>query len=621
MCEISRIVHREQGDQGLTPEAVIFRYLEAANRQPMSVESFVRVLSADADLLGRWLNLLNVAADPGDLSTAIKTLSSERLHNLAQAQAWAVLPVAGSARLGLDQWQAVLRSAFLAEVLAEQLGFEDPVQVRWQILLAVSGVSLSNDRHLMELSAFRGVRPELLNDASALIKIFGVVDAFEVLDEYEAAQLAQSLLDVDAENFSELVEWAGTRSADLVRSLGLSEDREADWSNRLWVQQQVAMLSELLNVAESLEDIQSAHELIARSLFRQVPYLLVESGPGRYRATLDKDVEIHIESDSSHIARAIREGETQLLTDQTDLSVGDRQLLRRMNTEEALCIPMRHGDQNLGALLVTVDEDVDLEFALTLYTAALAQSLANLDVDSRGELELLKRYRQREEKRLRELVHEANNPLSVVQNYLHILEMRLQHETTATEQLSMIGVELKRATQIIQRARELSPITDLVTDAQVALAEFDINDLARRVHELHSGYAADHDVDMFLELTSDAVVVRSDEQRLAQILNNLVRNAIEAATGESVHIGGYVGVFREGREGIEIYVRDTGPGLPRAVLEQLADPKESSKGGDHAGLGLHIVHRLVGELGGNIDVRTSTGQGATFNLFLPLRPR
>ena len=56
------------------------------------------------------------------------------------------------------------------------------------------------------------------------------------------------------------------------------------------------------------------------------------------------------------------------------------------------------------------------------------------------------------------------------------------------------------------------------------------------------------------------------------------------------------------------------------VLERLADPKETSKGGDHAGLGLHIVHRLVAELGGNIDVRTATGQGTSFNLFLPLNP-
>ena len=85
-------------------------------------------------------------------------------------------------------------------------------------------------------------------------------------------------------------------------------------------------------------------------------------------------------------------------------------------------------------------------------------------------------------------------------------------------------------------------------------------------------------------------------------------------------LGSLVGVFREGREGVEITVKDTGPGLSRAVLENLSEPKDSTKGGDHAGLGLHIVHRLVRELQGSIDVRTAQAQGTRFTLFLPIKP-
>jgi signal transduction histidine kinase len=602
----------------LTPEAVIFRYLEAANRQPLSVDFFVRILSADADLLGRWLNLLDTPAEPDRLTNAVRELTPEKIHSLAQAQAWAVLPVAGSARLGLDQWQTVLRSAFLAEVLAEQLGMKDPVTVRWRILLAISGVSLPQDPDLMELAAFRGTRPELLGDAGMLIRIFGVVDAFEVVGEFEAAQQAHSLLGLETSNFSELVAWAGSRCSDLVHSLNLAADPEADWSNRLWIQQQVSMLTELLQLADNHEAVQSAHEFITRSLFREVPLLLVEQGAGEYRGVVDPDVVIHADSASSDIATVIRNGETQSIVDSADLSVGDRQLLRRLGYREVTCMAVRLNGHTGAVLLMASDDEVDYEFALNLYLEALAQRLNSLGATS-NELELLKRYRQREEKRLRELVHEANNPLSVVQNYLHILEMRLQHEASAVEQLAMIGTELTRATEIIQRARDLPPVTDLDAEAQVIVAEFDVNELVRRVHELHLGYAADHNVTLTLEAQPGAVVVRSDEQRLAQVLNNLVRNGIEAAAGESVTIGTDTGIFREGREGIELFVRDTGPGLPRSVLERLADPKESTKGGDHAGLGLHIVHRLVQELGGNIDVRTAAGQGTSFNLFLPLR--
>jgi signal transduction histidine kinase len=583
----------------------------------LSVDAFVRVLSADADLLGRWLNLAHCPAEPDALVRVISNLNQDEILSLAQAQAWGVLPVAGSARLGLDQWQAVLRSAFLAEVLAEQLGVEDAVTVRWRVLLATSGVSLTQDPALMELAAFRGVRPELLRDASLLIRIFGVVDAFEVMDEYEAAQLAHSLLDIDASHFPELVEWAAGRCSDLVRELELGSEPDADWSNRLWVQQQVSMLTALLAMARDPEELQTAHGFITRSLFRQVPLLLLEVEPGHYRSSLAADVDIHLDSSSSLIAEALRSGEVRTVIDRADLSVGDRQLLRRMSSEEVQCLPVRSGAENLGVLLMAADDDVDYEFALDLYLQALAQRLTGFG-PAAVEQDQVRRYRQREEKRLRELVHEVDNPLSVVQNYLHILQMRLQHDASASEQLEMIGAELGRATQIIQRARELPPISEGEGDTRVVLAEFDVNELARRVQELHLGYAADHDVDLDLVIRPGSVILRSDEQRLAQILNNLVRNAIEAASGESVTIGTDTGVFREGREGVEVYVTDTGPGLPRAVLERLADPKESSKGGDHAGLGLHIVHRLVSELGGNIDVRTASGQGTSFSLFLPL---
>lgn len=605
----------------MTPEAVIYRYLEVASRQPVSVSNLVRLLGADADLLGRWLNLLACPADPSCLEAELRRLSKAQLRTLAQAQAWAVLPVAGSARLGMDQWQAVVRSAFLAEVLAEQLGMSEPVAVRWRVLLAVSGVNLPHDEHLVELSDFRGVRAELLEDASLLIKVFAVVDALEVLDEFQAAQLAERLLSISAENFSELIEWAGARCGELMNDLQLAADLDTDWSNRLWMQQQVSLLADLLGLSRRLEELQQGHAHAARSLFHQVPLLLVRDSADQLSVISDDGPQIHLSSAVSAIADCIREGESRFVRDTADTAVADRQLLRQLKATEALCVPLLAAEGAVGALLFVIDEDVDQELALSLYAEQLTQCLTDLTSRPDPELELVKRYRQREEKRLREIAHEVNNPLSVVHNYLHILELRLQHEPSATEQLQMIGSELKRAGEILQGIRELSPIAELETAAEMVFVEFDVNELARRVFELHRGYADDHGVELALELSPGSVLLASDEQRLAQILNNLMRNAIEASSDAEVCLGGEVGVFREGREGIEVYVRDTGPGLSREVLERLAEPKESAKGGEHAGLGLHIVHRLVAELQGGIDVRTASGRGTTFTVFLPLGPR
>ena len=385
------------------------------------------------------------------------------------------------------------------------------------------------------------------------------------------------------------------------------------------------MLGVSFSECQSLEDLYDTHCFAARSLFGAIPYLLILDPPRQALVPIgEPGVGILLNSRTSVIASNLREGQDQTLTNVPGQAVADRQVLRRLGATEGVCVPMQvsaeHGVEKIGALVFAVDEDGDHDFAIQAYAAELAKWVARHAVDTGDALDLVRDYRSREEKRMREIVHEANNPLSIVHNYLHILELRLQHEPSAIEQLQMIGSELKRTGDIFQRVRELPEVTEVEAEAQAVFADCDVNELAGRVFELHRGYAQDHNVDLQLDLAAGSLAVTSDEQRLAQILNNLVRNAIEACHGQSVTVASSAGVFREGHEGVEISVRDTGPGLPRAVLDRLAAPKQSTKGGDHAGLGLHIVHRLVGELKASIDVRTSLGAGTTFTVHLPLTP-
>jgi len=146
----------------------------------------------------------------------------------------------------------------------------------------------------------------------------------------------------------------------------------------------------------------------------------------------------------------------------------------------------------------------------------------------------------------------------------------------------------------------------------------DLNEIARNVIELSRGRAESARVEVTLALFEGGVPVMSDRDRIIQVMTNLVRNAIEAMTeGGALHVATFSGVYRAGRAGVEFSVRDEGPGLPPLVLERLYEPKTSSKGGDHAGLGLHITARLVTELEGAIDVRTAVGRGTAFSVFLP----
>ncbi len=608
----------------MTPEAVIYRYLLAANTEPVDVSELVHLIGTDADLLGRWLNLMMCPASPDVLTDALGELDGNTLKKLAEAQAWSVLPVVGTARLGLDQWQIALRAACLGRAIAGYADLAELEALRWKILLAISGVNLEFDPVVGELIEFRGARAELLEDASPLLKVFSVVDAMETRDETKAALLAKQLLDVNEEAFAGICDQAYADCQDLLKRFDILDEGDVDWAERFWTRLQVSMLAGLFSDCRNLASLYGAHRFASRSLFNVTPVLLLLDDDGQVLGPVDaledapvEDSGVHIRlvSTTSAIARCVREDSVQTLDDSPQAAVADRQVLRILKVTDGLCVPLRSNGERVGVLVFPVEEEVNHEFAMRTYAWELAKRIIICRRELVDDQALLNRYRQREEKRLREIVHEANNPLSIVHNYLHILELRLQHEPSATEQLNMIGTELQRAGEIIQRIKDTA---DFEVDDSVVFTEFDVNELIRRIFELHRGYAEDHQVTLHLELSLGMLPVTSDEPRLSQVLNNLMRNAIEASQGQNVTMLSTSGVFREGSEGIEIAVRDTGPGLPRAVLDNLAEPKVSTKGEGHAGLGLHIVHRIVAELKGNIDVRTLTDQGTTFTIFLPL---
>jgi len=113
------------------------------------------------------------------------------------------------------------------------------------------------------------------------------------------------------------------------------------------------------------------------------------------------------------------------------------------------------------------------------------------------------------------------------------------------------------------------------------------------------------------------VALAFGDDQLKQVLLNLAKNAVEAmprggklsfATARSEH---------GGRNCAVIALHDTGPGLPEQVREQLFQPASSTKGGEHAGLGLYISQNLVKSMGGEIEYDSSPG-GSTFRIYLPM---
>jgi signal transduction histidine kinase len=606
----------------VTPDAVLHRYQQVVSAPAVDTAALFRLIATDADLLNRWVTSLGTAVDPDAITRAMHQLEPDSLAGMARAQIWSVVPLGNAARLGFDQWRGVLLASCVAEALVREVGYPFPDSARLRTLLASSGVQVADDALMSELGAFRGVAPELLADAHPLLRAFAVAESLEHHSSGAAARVASILFGLDGPGFDRVLDAAERRCATLIESAGIVGDVDDSWLEALWVQ---AQLSAFSNVLAQQADGDSLHEvaaLVTRSLFRHVPRCFFRSTDALI-AVGDDDLaalKIPLQSMSS-IARVWRDQNALTVDDDIGATVVDRQILRRLDTDRMYVAPLSDGESQVGILAFRLSDEDPAEALLAMngYAIELGRWLGALQRDDERRLRLLRDYQASHEKRLREIVHEANNPLSIIHNYLHILELRLKDYPETHEQLRLIAAEIRRTAAIFKRVVEFPPLSVSVPDKpDVNAQRIDLNDIVRNVVELSRGRAESARVVVTLALFEGGVPVVSDRDRIIQVMTNLIRNAIEAMSeGGALHVATFSGVYRAGRAGVEFSVRDEGPGLPPVVLERLYEPKTSSKGGNHAGLGLHITARLVAELEGAIDVRTAVGRGTAFSVFLP----
>jgi len=207
------------------------------------------------------------------------------------------------------------------------------------------------------------------------------------------------------------------------------------------------------------------------------------------------------------------------------------------------------------------------------------------------------------------VAHDFNNLLQTVAATVGLLRVQGAIAEARTRSLDTLeaqvasGAALTRQLSLIARQEAPSAVP---VDLDRVVAE--VADFLRRVVR--------ENVRIEVELACGELPVLGDRSRLEQMLVNLVANASEAMPE-----GGRVAI-RTGREAATAWleVRDHGPGIPPKVRERLFEPFFTTKeGGQHAGLGLTVVQRIVEEHGGEVTVTSQPESGSVFRVTLPLR--
>ena len=296
------------------------------------------------------------------------------------------------------------------------------------------------------------------------------------------------------------------------------------------------------------------------------------------------------------------------------LSIVDQQLLSSTSKQGMICLPLFSHNEPLGVLTLGVDrqQQVTLWKQLPLlkhFCHEIAQTIYCRRTDDNKASAGWGQF----ESHIREVIHEVRNPLSIINNYLEILSLKLDTENQAHTDIQTIKSEIHRVDQILQRLK--TPVASHETVTKV-----DINALLAELTQIFkTSILASKKIQLKLDLDTGLPPVSCNASTLKQIYTNLVKNAAEALPEKGqimVYTQGQVNV--DGQTYIEISVADNGSGIRSEVLSQLFKPVQTDKGGGHAGIGLSIVKKLVAELNGSISCRSSN-KGTNFQILLPTK--
>jgi signal transduction histidine kinase len=303
--------------------------------------------------------------------------------------------------------------------------------------------------------------------------------------------------------------------------------------------------------------------------------------------------------------------------------------LRRVVVAEGIramaFIPLVFGSGLLGKFMLYFDaphpfDEEEIELARAVAgTVAFALTRARDERSVREAKEEAERANAAKTRFLGVMSHELRTPLNAIGGYVELLDMGIQGPVTPKQREALARVAANQR-------HLLGLINDILSFARLEAGQMEYTlrpllarELLASLDALISPLAAARGMAYVIEECDADARFLGDEERVRQILVNLVSNAIKYAPA-----GAWVRVSCEADGvGFALRVRDNGRGIPADKLEAIfdafvqvdVDPQVPREG---AGLGLAISRELARDMGGDLTVRSTPGEGSEFTLWLPV---
>jgi two-component system sensor histidine kinase ChvG len=219
-----------------------------------------------------------------------------------------------------------------------------------------------------------------------------------------------------------------------------------------------------------------------------------------------------------------------------------------------------------------------------------------------------------------DVAHEIKNPLSSIRSAIETLR-RVEDPAQQRRLLAIVTDDVTRLDRLISDISDASRVDAELS--RVATEPVDVAPILATLAEIDDATRDEGDPVLVLDAPAEGLVVRAVEDRLVQVLRNLIGNAHSFSPADGT-------ITLRGRDAgpmIEISVEDEGPGIPEARLEHIFDRfyserPQGERFGQHSGLGLSISRQIVEALKGRISAenrRDESGRviGARFLVLLP----
>jgi signal transduction histidine kinase len=224
---------------------------------------------------------------------------------------------------------------------------------------------------------------------------------------------------------------------------------------------------------------------------------------------------------------------------------------------------------------------------------------------------------------LANMSHEFRTPLNAILGYTHMLLQGVSGQLT--------DVQRRNLTRIDSNSRHLlALINDILDITRIEAGRMPLTITTFRVPQLVGEVMAElepiikrSNLEVSARIPRQLPPLRSDRQKVKQVLVNLLSNALKFTHEGGVTVGA---VYRSADRVMLLSVNDSGIGIPEEyqskVFEDFRQLDSSpARGYGGTGLGLSICRRLAAMLGGSIELKSSAGKGSTFTLILPVRPK